>query len=352
MDPRPAKKAKRKVVKKKQKKTKRLSSTVESIWTCGRFPECFTILPPHLFHPRISHLLTFCTASLKQQSSVIKSVSVCPFQSKLPATNDMNAFWSPILARELGKAVVAVRKSRRLFKILLHHWRVKHLKKANEEDIVSGQTPKHPIYIIDWQANSVYVFEASTLARDMMERLLCHDGLWIDSQAPRNPLTNIPLTQAQTISVYQQLSRSPVQLGWAVTAFRKVRYDLNRFLLEYDTPIQLHAYRHTMRNRSHEDYKERMLDFIQYAYDQEAIDCLVTSYAYALQHFPENPIMVLWSHICFKFYEAPLLYYKNPQGLQTFQDALLNQTIPLLTRQKELRQLRLAHLKLSKELQQ
>jgi hypothetical protein len=347
----PAKKAKRKQPRKKKTKVKRVQESTSAPFTPIRFfPQAFNILPVSCFHPRIAHLLSFCTASLKQQCAFIRSLKTPPFPSTSPPNPDLNlAFWSPRFAPLLGGAVAKIRVARSAFKKLLHHWRIRHITTSNIEDIVTLLPPRHPIYIVDWTQKVKYVFEASTLARDIQERLMCHDGLWEDPQSPRNPFTNLPLNLSQTISVYQQLASAPVSLGWAILAFRQVRYDIKRFSLEYSTPIALHAYRTTMRDPSHIDYQERLIDFIEYAYDQEAIDCLTTTYVYCIKNFSTNPILQVWANLCFKFYEAPLLYGKNPQGLQTYQDALIEQTVALLPRQEELKQLRLLHLRLQRQ---
>jgi hypothetical protein len=178
---------------------------------------------------------------------------------------------------------------------------------------------------------------------------MCHDGIWEDSQPPRNPFTNLPLTLIQNISVIQQLARYPVNLGWAILAFRQVRYDIPRFILEYTKPMQLHAYRITMRDTSHIDYKERMIDFIEYAYDQKSTNCLIATYSYCINNFPTNPILKVWGDLCFKFYEASILYANIPEKLHAYQSSIISQTSPLLQKQEQLREVRMAHLRLQRQ---
>lgn len=340
----PAKKAK-KIKKKSHKKNKHKQVSILYKYSVPFVLQQFNILPDSLFHPRIANLLQFCSSSIKQQSFFVQKISKPPFGSTYETTS-IDAFWSIKLSLELTKAIVKIRKIRMLFKRLLHKWRVSRITPSNTEDIATLQSPQYPIYIIDWKIRAKYVFEASTLAKDMMERLLCHDGFWEDPQPPRNPYTNLQLSLAQNISIYQQLSRAPIQLGWAVLAFRQVSYDIGRFLLEYRTPIQLHSYRTTMRNPLHVDYRDRLLDFIEYAYDQESVDCFTVTYSYCIQHFPSNPILKAWANLCFTFYEAPLLYSKHAEGLQKVQDSILCKTIYLLPKQEDLRMLRLMHLRL------
>jgi hypothetical protein len=350
----PAKKAKIKI-KRRVKTPKPKHPQYKPIESSPPFPQLplflqsFNILPNAYFHPRISHLLIFCSASLKQQFAYIEMKKKQPFPLDFTQDPDLNtALWSPSFAPLLEDALAKIRKARAAFKKILHIWRTHHLTCSNTEDIVTLHPPKNPVFIIDWTIRAKYVFEASTIARDIRERLMCHDGIWEDSQPPRNPFTNLPLTLIQNISVNQQLALYPVNLGWTVLAFRQVRYDMPRFILEYTKPLHLHAYRITMRDTSHIDYKERMIDFIEYAYDQKSTNCLITTYSYCINNFPTNPIMKAWGDLCFKFYEASILYANIPEKLHTSQSSIISQTAPLLQKQEELREIRMAYLRLQR----
>jgi hypothetical protein len=215
----------------------------------------------------------------------------------------------------------------------------------NTTDIVTGDPPRYPIVLMDWSTKTKYIFEAATLAKDIRERLLCHDGLWAEPQAPRNPFTNLPLTQGQLISVFQQIDRAPVAQAWVLGAFRQARYDIKQFILVYDHPLTLYAYRTTMKSLDHFDARERLLDFIEYVYDQQNAECLITTYSYVILNFPTNPLLQLWFSLCYQFYEIPLLYRGNPNEIQIIQTNIVIQARPLLLRQEELKSLRLSHLR-------
>jgi hypothetical protein len=225
-------------------------------------------------------------------------------------------------------------------------WRFKHINPSNTEDIVTLSKPKYPIWIMDWSNKKRYSFEASTLMKDITSRLLEHDGFFEDPQPPRNPLTNLPLTQTQLISVWNQLYSSPVYPSAAFTEFRRVNFAIPIFMLQYNLPLQLYAFKQTMKDPKHIDYQERLMDFIEYAYDQESIDCFTQSYKYAIEHYSDHHILKSWAKLCVDFYEAGILYSKNPQLLQQVQDTVLIKTIDLLPKQDELRLLRNSDLRL------
>lgn len=105
-----------------------------------------------------------------------------------------------------------------------------------------------------------------------------------------------------------------------------------------------------MRDPTHIDYQERLIDFIQYAYDQESIDCYVQSYKYAMQHYSDHGILAIWAKLCTEFYEASIVYSKNTQKIHQIQEIVLDKTTPLLPRQDELRLLRNTDLQLRRSI--
>jgi hypothetical protein len=340
MDQRPAKKAKKKVnkkkiVKKKYKPYTRPSGPPIEFRTFNIFPNRF------YSHPRLAFTMSFFTKSVKQQEHMLELYRKNPFQS---TDTSVNAFWSLSFVKGIEESLQKVRRARFILRQAIHHWRFKHLSSSNTEDIVTLSPPKTPVWIVDWSLKRKYSFESSTLMRDITARLLEHDGFFEDPQLPRNPLTNLPLTQSQLISVWNQLSSSNPSA--AFTEFRRVRFSMERYLLEYSVPLQLYAFKQTMKDPTHGDTQERLLDFIEYAYDQESIDCYTQSYKYAIEHYAGHRILEAWTKVCVEFYEAGILYPRNPQRLHQLQEAALDKTTDLLSKQDEIRLLRNSDLRL------
>jgi hypothetical protein len=249
-------------------------------------------------------------------------------------------FWSKEIVPALIKANDTVYRIRWIFRRFLHRWRTARLRKVNEEDIATLEKPVKPVHIVDWTHRHVYTFEASTLMRDITARLLAHAGFFDTVQEPRNPLTNIPLTQSQTISVWNQLARSGTPASAAFTMFRQIRWKISRFITEHHTFLSLSAFRTTMREQKSVDYRERMMDFIHMAYDLESHDCYVSAFEHAMRKYPENELILKWTKLCTDYYEAELLFAsRNPLRMRLLQNFILNQTPILLHRQIELRRL-------------
>jgi len=232
--------------------------------------------------------------------------------------------------------MVAISKLRFLFKILLHHCRNRYIRHINTEDIVTTEVPKKPVYILDWASRASHVFEAATLMRDITERLMQHDGVFDTSSHPRNPFTNTPLTQAQIISVWNQISLSGVATSTAFSAFRQSRWNLLRFNREYSHMLKLHAFRKTMVDPTHPDYVDRMADFIHYAHSSEGEYCDITTYKYALIHSSRNRLLNQWSKLCTKFYEASILYREDSDQFIAVRDSVFDCASVLFDRVKEL----------------
>lgn len=178
-----------------------------------------------------------------------------------------------------------------------------------------------------------------------------HDGFFEDPQLPRNPMTNLPLTQAQMLSVWDQISRAGIPVSSAFVLFRKARWNLETYLVENETFLKLHAFRATMKDISHIDTQDRMLDFIQYCYELESLDCAIPAFKYALAYFPEHKTIRQWQGLCKEFYEAHILYMRQPQKLEEHKNRVLDKTDDLLDKQAELIRLRISDMRLRRQAQ-
>jgi hypothetical protein len=275
-----------------------------------------------LFHPHIYTLFQWGFPSL------IKGVK--------PPTS-ITSTWSALLVRAAVAQMPKLMKMKRIFRKFLHLWRYKRLCVANDTDPATLEIPVKPVYIVDWSAKSSMVFEASTLVRDITSRLMNHDGLFDTCQVPRNPYTNLPLTQAQTISIWNQISYYAVPLSTAFTAFRQARWDYLKFTRDYAVVLKLNAFRKTMRNPLHIDYMERMKDFIQYVYDYESVSCNMTNYNYALYYKRSHPLLKKWARLCTEYYETHILYGETSDIFISARDRIIDKAVELIYRDSELR---------------
>lgn len=295
----------------------------------------FNILPKHLFHPIIfSHLTQFPMNFTKRYNMLVKQFPMkMPLGAKQPDIIDWTPC-SPSKSAAIRIALGKIMRARNLFRKLLHHMRVKRLKVANLEDIVSMEAPKKLVELVDWTSKQKYRFEAATLMKDITCRLLTHDGFFEDPQPPRNPFTNIPFTQSQVISIWNSISEAGVHVSVAFTAYRLARYNMANFCLYNSTLLKLNAHRQTMKNTRCYSYRERMLDFISFCYAEEILPCSIAAFTYCLTHHPTHHQLQRWASLCYAFYEAEILFSADPDTLLKKKDTILDATVPLINSDK------------------
>ena len=201
---------------------------------------------------------------------------------------------------------------RRKMTKLARLYRFSKLSSSNTEDIVTMEVPKYPIWIVDWENKTKYVFEAHTLIKDITTRLLHHDGIFADPQFPRNPLTNLNLTTAQLVCVWRQMFSMPLKVSFVITAFKIAGFSLDKFEIVNDVYLQLNALKDTMNTGKCFDYREKMEDFMFDIHEQRDVNPCRLVLANAVKQHSEHKLVKAWAKNCYKFYEAEILYRNNP----------------------------------------
>jgi len=301
----------------------------------------FNILPKHLFHPAVASHMTQMPHNLRKRTEYLqKEFPVKDPAPHLPAETEINwMLWSKAKSLAMKRAVAVIMRARFLFRILLHHARSKRLRSANTEDIFTMEVPKRPVYIVDWNSRQKYVFEAQTLMKDITTRLLTNDGLFENPQAPRNPFTNLPFTQSQEISVWNSIFSSGIYTSAPFALYRKARFCLRRYIFENSIFLKLNALSKTMKDPASYDYFDRMLDFIRYAYEEESLDFRSEIYSYTMTHYPSHPILKKWATLCYKYYEANIIYANTPTTLLMRKERILDATLDLINLEDNLKRL-------------
>jgi hypothetical protein len=295
----------------------------------------FNLYPPRTFMKEVEAILKFMKGStLRQERDYIQSVTTTTFYNFINTNRSVQSEQR----KYLRLACTKIRRLRGIFCRFLHRWRVSRLRPTNTEDFFTLEVPKDPIRIVSWVSRSTAVFEASSLMRDITERLMHHDGVFESPQLPRNPFTNLPFTQAQIISVWNQLAASKSTASSAFTNYRQTRWNLHKFSSEYSVPLQVHALRKTMLNTSHYDYKEKMLDFIQYCYDAHDRDFELDLFRMALLKKPDHLLLKSWANLCTKFYECAIIHSNAVHRVVKIQQEVLDRTKNLLNRTTLLKQ--------------
>lgn len=207
----------------------------------------------------------------------------------------------PILKMYLNVAI----KNQRLrtaFGRLAKCWIQKRLRSKNEEDLMTGEEPVEPVVIVDWTNRSIYNFEAKTICRDMVSRLLVTTWTFFPApKSPRNPYTNEELTESQFYSVMKQLRRHG-QTHWALEALYSCKYNLKEF--DRDMYLKLKRTHHNavFSNPESEAAKEILLDFIEDEHKSHGIEYEKDIYDWASEHQSYHHKMHEWRVQCEKHY--------------------------------------------------
>lgn len=183
----------------------------------------------------------------------------------------------------------------------------KRLRPANDEDLVTLEPPKKPVHIIDWPGRRVYTFEARTIYKDCIERLLLHDELWENPSAPRNPYTNLPLTLGQVLGTVTQL-RAHGYSHWTLDALYRCQYDLDTFKRKYADPLKYATIDAVFRDPNSEDCKQVLMDFLVQEFDEHEVLFQRTLYTWAMKHMNDSEHLVAWRKACKKSHELTVQY--------------------------------------------
>lgn len=305
----------------------------------------FNILPYTVFHRLISAYADMLPSNFTERymyierhfpiTSPFAGIPTPPPLLSYPI-DTINGSWSKDKSFAIRRANALIMKYRMAFRKLLHHMIFRKLAKANTEDLVTCEKPKKPVYITDWINRKIYIFEAQTLMKDITERLLHHDGFFEDTQEPRNPFTNLPLTYSQKISVWNSISVAGIPVSSAFTLFRHSRFLVKKFIYENIQFLRVNSLRKTLREANSFDYRERMIDFIEHCYSVESADCSVHSFIHALSKYPNHRLIKQWARLCEKYYECEIIHAGNPDKITLIKETVLDETYDLLHLQREI----------------
>jgi len=157
-------------------------------------------------------------------------------------------------------------KLRQLFKKLVNAWKKRRFTIMNDVDLVTQEIPIHPVLIYDWSSKKIHQFEAATILRDSVIRLLHHDNLFLNPHMPRNPYINTNLAYGTCLSIHEQL-RNSGKTHWVWESFAASRFNLSTLLLNFEIPLQIECLNRLLKNNVEYDTREIVADFIAGEYE-------------------------------------------------------------------------------------
>jgi hypothetical protein len=236
-------------------------------------------------------------------------------------------------AADINRCVAYVKANQRIhaaFEKIARRFIHSRLKIGNTEDLLTNEIPRHPVTLVSWAQRSIHTFEASTLRRDMIERLLLSNYNFSNAQMPRNPYTNLPLTTGQSMSCIEQIRRTG-KSHWAIEAFASAEYDIAVFKEHFKEAILLEILRRQYLSPTNEETTTLIYEFME---DQhEDYDCTFYGdvYKWALKNCPNAPRIVSWRRTWY-LYNKVLIVQPDDKA----KDMILRCTKILCTHPREL----------------
>jgi len=190
---------------------------------------------------------------------------------------------------------------RKCFGELARRWIVSKLVKKNDDDLFTGSPPENPITLIDFSGRCKYVFEPRTILRDIGSRLIINIcGRFPAPKLPRNPYTNIELTEGQFYSVYHQL-RHERATNWMLEALYSSQYNIERFKTDMYTKLRRTLIHNMFTNPNDSEGKIMLLDFIEDVHDGFERDFDNDLYTWAVNNAPQSKPIIEWRTACYKY---------------------------------------------------
>ena len=203
--------------------------------------------------------------------------------------------------RRFRTTIFKNQRVRNAFSALARRWLFKRAKQGNEEDLVTGEAPVKPVTLFDWPSRTKYVFEASTIRRDMMIRLLTSTaGFFPKPQYPRNPYTNMVLRQSEFHSILQQL-RAYGYTHWTLEGLASY-YCIDTFGHEMFFKLKATIVKNLFADHTNPDGIARVMEFMAERFDDNDKPFYVPLFRWALENKPLHPIIISWRNICYDFY--------------------------------------------------
>jgi hypothetical protein len=197
--------------------------------------------------------------------------------------------------------------ARTLLKAWLRRYR---FQQGNDVDLVTLETPRQPVTLVDWPSRRTYSFEAGTILKDCVERLLCQDLELVTPQQLRNPYTNMPLTYGQAFHIIQQL-RAFGRSHWTLEAYASpfTQYNFSKFCQMHNTPLRHSALDRIFRNPRSSDCVDLVYEFIRDEHDNHGQSFNVPVYLWALRHEDTSlERIVKWRELCKKYHLISILH--------------------------------------------
>ena len=194
----------------------------------------------------------------------------------------------------------------RLLKKLIHIRKVNRCLRnpMNIDDVVSLDVPKKPVYVINFNQGCSYVYEASTILKTIVNRLLNSNYMFPEAKEPVNLLSNEQYTTSQYISISIQLKRY-CMFSWIFDRFKANCFNLSRFNMNLKQQLKIRAINSHFIDQS-ELAEDTVIDFFELnagnyiSITENMINLFIKRY----NHVDPSPYTQRWINATRRYYIA------------------------------------------------
>jgi len=220
-------------------------------------------------------------------------------------------------SNDVKQEVFKLQRTRWILRKFILHSIYRKLNTCTDTDIVTLEPIRDPVHVVDWKNRQKYSFEVMTLHKDITQTLLHRSGLFPNALFPKNPLTNIPLSLGQLISVWNTFSYSRLTVSSVVSIYRSMGFNHAKFSEHYHIPLLVSSMKKCLLNHLDTEYTDYILRFIEEAYENNNIRLSIhtrTGIERVLDSYTDNEILRKFRIKCVE-YNYTLLIKKNTPNL-------------------------------------
>ena len=194
----------------------------------------------------------------------------------------------------------------RLLKKLIHIRKVNRCLQnpMNIDDVVSLEIPKKPVYVINFNQGCSYVYEASTILKTIVNRLLNSNYMFPEAKEPVNLLSNEEYSLGQYISVSIQLKRYNM-FSWIFDRFKASCFTLTRFNMDLKQQLKIQAINSHFIDQP-DSAQDTVLDFFELNAGNYILmtENKINSFIKNYNHISPSPYTQRWINATRRYYIA------------------------------------------------
>jgi hypothetical protein len=193
-----------------------------------------------------------------------------------------------------------------IFKRFFIGWKIKNARIINDCDFITLVSMSHPIRVYNLSSGCVYNFDSQSLLLHIHKRLLHNDGQIPDPLVPVNPFTNEPFSLSQLLGIHSAM-KAQGKTSWALEAFAKSQFQIERFLNINRKPLRLHAMKSILFDYSDWEGRSTLLNFMDIHHEEHGAVFQKGLYTFFLREFPDEDKIQQWRSLCREYYEQEIL---------------------------------------------